>query len=293
MSLLSLRGRPAWVTVLIIAGIIALRTATLIHREQMESSPKIAPPDAEAVAARLLCLKAMAARIEMEGLASTVPAEIDKQKADQALSNAHAEFMDNLYHSLPLAQGFSQQELQLLRKPPGQWERQELIDASWKAECSAVLAWSLGIVNVLAPYDQEVDNHVAMAAIPEPTGAVALTTAARLRPPAQIERARDQAELWLWRARTHRIMNDPELLRKNPLPAGVTFPQLVAKAAQAAEKDGCFKRIGGDFPAFGKPYAQLTGEEAQQMTSIATERLRALNWLCGYSADWDDVPLDT
>jgi hypothetical protein len=29
------------------------------------------------------------------------------------------------------------------------------------------------------------------------------------------------------------------------------------------------------------------------VASIARERHRAFNWLCGYAADWDRVPTDT
>jgi hypothetical protein len=33
--------------------------------------------------------------------------------------------------------------------------------------------------------------------------------------------------------------------------------------------------------------------EWSEMTSIARERQYGLNWMCGYSSDWDDVPTDT
>lgn len=62
---------------------------------------------------------------------------------------------------------------------------------------------------------------------------------------------------------------------------------------EKAAADNLFKPIGNDFPALGKPYSQLTEAEWQTMRSIATERLYALDWLCGYSADWDNVRTST
>ena len=51
--------------------------------------------------------------------------------------------------------------------------------------------------------------------------------------------------------------------------------------------------VDGDFPAFGKAYRDLDDDEYARATSIALERHRALNWLCGYASDWDNVPTDT
>jgi hypothetical protein len=66
-------------------------------------------------------------------------------------------------------------------------------------------------------------------------------------------------------------------------------------SAKAAE-DGAFPAvIGDDFPAFGKPYRDLTREEFLGVTSIALERHRAFNWLCGFAPGnkWSQTPTDT
>ena len=60
-----------------------------------------------------------------------------------------------------------------------------------------------------------------------------------------------------------------------------------------ANQEGHFEPIDDDSPAFGKTYRDLTDDEWSTMHSIATERLYALNWLCGYAANWDDVRCDT
>jgi hypothetical protein len=51
--------------------------------------------------------------------------------------------------------------------------------------------------------------------------------------------------------------------------------------------------IDGDFPAFGKAYSALTEREFVHCAWIAVGRHRALNWLCGYAENWDEVPTDT
>ena len=51
--------------------------------------------------------------------------------------------------------------------------------------------------------------------------------------------------------------------------------------------------IDGDYPAFGKAYRDLDEIEYSTATSITTERHFALNWVCGYSDDWDKTPTDT
>lgn len=53
--------------------------------------------------------------------------------------------------------------------------------------------------------------------------------------------------------------------------------------------------IGSDFPAIGRPYRNLSIEELAILTSIAQERHKALNWLCGFSSSgrWADTTTDT
>jgi hypothetical protein len=47
-----------------------------------------------------------------------------------------------------------------------------------------------------------------------------------------------------------------------------------------------------DFPVRGLPYRDLDPETLPDLAAIAAERLRALNWLCGFGPTWDEVPLD-
>jgi hypothetical protein len=64
-------------------------------------------------------------------------------------------------------------------------------------------------------------------------------------------------------------------------------------ATHAYEQGDIGEPIGADFPLFGKAYREMTDDEYSRATSIAMERHFALNWLCGYSDDWDETPTDT
>jgi hypothetical protein len=66
-------------------------------------------------------------------------------------------------------------------------------------------------------------------------------------------------------------------------------------AAVAAEAGDIPAALAEDFPAFGKPYRELSAQEYSIATSIAMERHRALNWICGRAPgnQLDLTPLDT
>jgi uncharacterized protein DUF4272 len=169
---------------------------------------------------------------------------------------------------------------------------QAIIDAAWLAEPVVCLLWALGYVSELSPYDHQVDPELTNKLPKEPTQV--LVTTAKLRPTDSIRRQRDLAELWHWRSRTRQLL---ESGRMPSLPSGgMTIDTVIQMASVKAAEDGAFPApIGDDFPAFGKAYRELTPEEFSIATSIARERHRAFNWLCGRAPGnrWADTPTDT
>jgi hypothetical protein len=102
------------------------------------------------------------------------------------------------------------------------------------------------------------------------------------------------AELWHWRARTRQIVEMGHSTAS--LPPGITLDTIVAEAAAAAVADGLFPAaIDSDFPAYGKAYRDASPEEYALLVSIAVERHRAMNWLCGRARRnrWAETPTDT
>jgi hypothetical protein len=169
-------------------------------------------------------------------------------------------------------------------------ERQQ-VDASWLAESITCLLWALGRLTTLPRYDEESGHEPIKLARAESR---ALLSTASLRPKVEIDRQRDWAEVWHWRCRTRQLSESGRL----PKTAGngMTMDEIIRLTSEKAATDGVFEApIGDDFPAFGKAFSALSGEEFIRVTSISMERHKALNWLCGYAPGnrWDETPTGT
>jgi len=168
-----------------------------------------------------------------------------------------------------------------LAKLPNGAEDAAVVDAVWQAEGLGVLLWALGRIG-MPPYDLAFDHDRLLA--------VALD-GATLRPVAEIEHARQTARLWHWRARTSLLQEEGALALPD---RWTSYDQLIAATAMRGHEQGFLPRpLRGDFPAFGTVYRDLTDEQRLEAESIAWERHRALNWLCGLGRSWDEVPTDT
>jgi hypothetical protein len=156
-----------------------------------------------------------------------------------------------------------------------------VIEAVWQAEGLGMLLWSLGLVE-LEPYDRTFDAEWLLAT---PTAPGAL----RAKP--EIEHALETARLWHWRARTDALRAGDAL----ELPADwQSFEQLVAVAAMRGYERGLLPSpLRGDFPAFGTGYRELSPARRAEVVSIAYERHRALEWLCGGGKSWAETRTDT
>ena len=166
------------------------------------------------------------------------------------------------------------------------------IDASWLAESIMCLLWALGSKEQIPPYDQEVDPSSNL--FPKGEKAGDLIRKAALRPQAEIDTQRDRAELWHWRCRTQTLLETKKI--PDALPNGTTMAEIIRLTAVKAAEEGVFAQpVEEDFPAFGKPYREVSGQQLSQLTSIAMERHKALNWLCGYAPGnrWWETPTDT
>lgn len=183
-------------------------------------------------------------------------------------------------------------ERDFLRAGPEEITHQDQIQMSWLAESGVCLCWALGYVTDLPPYDQEA-KYEEMRKLPDEPLQVLIRTAT-LRRAEVIRKQRDLTELWHWRSRTRELQESGDMPAQ--LPGGMNIDQVIAMASAKAAADGGFlAAVGGDFPAFGKSYRDLNAEEFSRVRSIAMERHRAFNWLCGYSPDnrWLDTPTDT
>ena len=158
---------------------------------------------------------------------------------------------------------------------------QSVVDAIWAGEGLGMLLWSLELTQ-LPPYDRPFESRRLLLA--ELDGAI-------LRPVEEIDRARETARLWHWRARTAVLADAGDV----DLPQEwQSFDQLVGATAMRGFERGLLPRpLRGDFPAFGAVYRELSEEQQDEAYQIAWQRHRALNWLCGLGKSWDGVPTDT
>ena len=157
----------------------------------------------------------------------------------------------------------------------------DVVEAVWRGEGLGTLFWALHLAE-MPPYDHPFD-HGRLLELP--------LTRPRLRRSGEIESARETARLWHWRARIASLEEDLGF----DLPAPwASYQELVASVATRGHQQGLLPEpVGDDFPALGFFYRWATPDELGELLSIAYERHRALNWLCGPGCDWNDVPLDT
>ena len=239
-----------------------------------------APPGEDEIVDRVLCIAVTA----MLGavLANLREGALDDGKAAQYATEAHRWLRrENLADSL------SARERALVAKPLEEWSEQEAIDVGWGNESAGVFLWAISAVDGLPPYDTRFESLPSLVPLLAPTAD--FRQAARLRPAEGIARARDLAELWNWRSRTTKLQLDGDRQAE-----GIDLDAVARQSATLAHAEGSIPApIDGDFPAYGKAYRDLDDDEYANATSIAMQRHRAFNWLCGSASDWDNVPTDT
>lgn len=188
----------------------------------------------------------------------------------------------------------SPKETSAMQKRPGTWTSRERIDGSWRREALTVLEWALGILEPMPAADSCVaaEDVLEAAYLMEETSG--FRDKAKLRRPDAIVQARDTAEFWLWRCRASKLQNESEEEALGRNVSKEERSRIVTRAAATGESRGLFRCIGSDFPAFGKPFRDLSEDEYQRIRSISTERLYGLNWLCNVDApDSDNVETNT
>lgn len=248
-----------------------------------------APPTLAQVGRRLLILQAQLQRVHAAPPAGWLRARQEGWPAEaraefQAASRRKRdEFVASL-RSAGLWDEMSRAERALLQAAVGEETDRQRIDGSWLAEAAVCVAWALSLAE-LPGWDQEADPGALLALAP---GNLA---AARLRPPGELERLRSLAELWHWRSRTRQLQEDGYA----PRPGQPGLDEIVRLTAEMAASRGDVPCADGDLLVRGRPYRELDAAEWGRMASIALERHRALNWLCGHAPgnDWERTPTGT
>ncbi len=258
---------------------------------------KAGPPNAAAVLKRALVLKYLIVKV-MATPPEEFLAECRSQWSEaewrqfQSEAKAQSEGLAKQLQNSKLWREMDNGEQSLMLADPAAITEQKRIDASWLTESIFCLLWALGYFSEVLPYDQQANPELMKKL---PSGSVRLLSKeAKLRDSSAIGKQRDIAELWHWRSRTRRLQEEG---RMPALVGGkLSVAEMLRISSNEASKAGDIPApIGDDFPAFGKAYRDLVREEFASATSIAQERHRAFNWLCGLAPGnrWSETPTDT
>jgi hypothetical protein len=156
-------------------------------------------------------------------------------------------------------------------------------------ESVGVLAWSLGIIEALPPWDRPVDREV-LRRIPPPQQLAEFRKRAQLRDDEVLEHGRSVAQLWAERARLFDLEQNGFTLPDDLKNQGVQNIADVVKVttAHAVVEGAIEEAVEGDFPVRDGKYADASEALAAELRTIAVERLRAFRFLTGDLLRWDE-----
>lgn len=172
--------------------------------------------------------------------------------------------------------------------PLGTWSERTLVTVTWQVESLGMLLWALNWLDKLPEYDEQFDPEPVLNPLEILTPTIDFIWSAQLRSRDELNSLRDQAELWNWRSRATEL----ERMGVRP-PEGVTFQEIIRETAERAYRNGHLATtIGGDFPVYGKAYADLSEDEFTIASAIAYERYAAVNWMCELPNTWENILAD-
>jgi hypothetical protein len=250
---------------------------------------KSGPPDAEAVLKRVSILRNLFVRgivIPPPSLFAEHLATWTESERIEFNTKVHNQFATRIQQlqKTELWDEMEESERMFMEADALEISEQELIDAGWLAEAAACLLWALEYIPELPPYDKRADTELMK---------IEFNKRPTMRQLESIKKQRDLAELWHWRARTRQLQ---ETVGPDGGAQVLTVDKILRITSEKAAESGVFLApIGDDFPAFDKAYRDLSAEEYSHANSIAMERHRAFNWLCGYAPGnrWSQTPTDT
>jgi hypothetical protein len=180
-------------------------------------------------------------------------------------------------------------ERDVLEAPLGALRSGDVDRLALSLEAAHPFAWSLQLIESAAPVPPEpIDGGEILAAVPSPEEESGIfLNYIRLRPLEEIAAHREAAEIWLWRLEVERNRRSTSAHERREAEEAISETAREALAAGLIEETA-----EEDFRLFGQPVRELSDEQLDFATLIAEARLTAFNWICGYGASWEDVPLD-
>ena len=167
----------------------------------------------------------------------------------------------------------------LLETPLRSATPQAVLNATWRSEGLAVLAWSLGRLELPA-HDAMVDPKAATDAVgflaKEPDAP------AVLRPDADLQRTAEHCLAVHWRFREFQLQRAP-----------VNFEEFSRTCWFGPFDITGLRLVRGDLAVGDRPITEADPAEVRRCQSIAMERHQAANWLLGDAELYSDVDAST
>jgi hypothetical protein len=172
----------------------------------------------------------------------------------------------------------SDEELNLLNKPVGEMDDDDLAECDDALIGASTVGWALNVVKsdqLPVPQDGIAEEHILEWA-PEPWAKVRqLASSARLRSDEDLAAERERWELWYWRATEAEDASDG-------------LREVVAEIRESGVMPIAENDLATDA---GMPFSQLSPDEQDDIAWLAELRLRALNWVCGFGDSWETAPI--
>lgn len=241
-------------------------------REEMPGDGDLHPPEAGRVARRATCLAAVGLR----GLASSWSHE-DQQDILPRL----AEWV----RVMGLEEELEASELEAIDAPASELDQRGAVKACWRWEGAAVLAASLGRME-LPPHDGVVDTQTcgdACALLRKPADVAAFWDGAAFDPGFDRFAMADQMLAIHWRLRQF-LQMERKPLDFAAYAKKVEWATFNLRGVRLLERDLAI----GDVPIF-----RADDEHLGMAMSIASERHLAANWLIGWDAVYSEVECPT
>jgi hypothetical protein len=247
----------------------------VVHEDEDEIDVELRSP--VEVRTRVLILAALLRRLALENPSIDDGSDLSAEAFDER----------EWLRGQDLTGELTPREAALLDSQPGSVAPEAVSEVSWQSEALVTLGWAVGAL-ALPPVGALADPRRIIEVVPHPWD----ETQDWLRDPAIVSeldavREREVAEIWYWRLTI-------EALRRSASPAvsGGYEDAIQDVAAEALDAGLVPTQRAGDFTVRGKRLKDLSRNDVDELIAVTGQRLRALNWLCGFGKSWDDVPLD-
>lgn len=174
------------------------------------------------------------------------------------------------------------QELELLEASFSGLEQKARVNASWRMEGAAVLAWALGrapLPSILLQCD--IDETLSAVGLLRPREETALAEP-RLRAQEELDLCSSLYLTLHWRLRQFFLQ-----------PERMNFVEFAAQCDWAEMRLDGLQMIDNDVAVNGVPLTQVEQGRLRELHSIVQERRLALEWLAGFESLYSDVTTDT